>query len=169
VPAVKRPVPSTHYDDTEFLVTLLGQAYDRKSWHGTTLRGALRGLSAEAAAWRPAPGRHGIHEIALHAAYWKYVVRRRLTGETRGSFPLKGSNWFPRPFLGTEVEWRETLGILDSAHRALVETVAAFPARHLGATPKGSRFSNLAMVTGAAAHDLYHAGQVQLIKRLRIR
>jgi hypothetical protein len=166
---LKRPGPPGNLADTEFLVTLLGQAYDHKSWHGTTLRGALRGVSAEAAAWRPAAGRHGIHEIAVHAAYWKYVVRRRLSGESRGSFPLKGSNWFPRPFLGTEAEWRESLGILDSEHRALVETVASFPARHLGETPKGSRFSNLAMITGAASHDLYHAGQVQLIKRLRIR
>ena len=160
-------MPSPADASPGFLVSLLGQAYDRKSWHGTTLRGGLRSVTAEGAAWRPAKGRHDIHEIALHAAYWKYVVRRRLTGETRGSFPLKGSNWFPRPLTGTESEWRETLALLDAAHRALVEAVAAFPAARLAETPRASRFSNLAMITGAAAHDLYHAGQVQLIKRLR--
>jgi hypothetical protein len=155
--------------DTDLLVTWLGQAYDRKSWHGPTLRGALRRVTAAEATWRPARGRHNIHEIALHAAYWKYVVRRRLTGEARGSFPLKGSNWFPRPVLGTEAEWRETLAILESAHRALVEAVSGFPPGRLEGVPRGSRVSNLAMITGAAAHDLYHAGQVQLIKRLRAR
>lgn len=155
--------------DPQFLVTLLGQAYDRKSWHGPTLRGALRGLTAAEAAWRPAKGRHDIHEIALHAAYWKYVVRRRLTGEIRGSFPLKGSNWFPRPVAGTAAEWAETLKMLEAAHRALVEVVSGFPAARLEEILRGSRVSNLAMITGAASHDLYHAGQIQLIKRLRAR
>ncbi len=152
--------------DPQLLVTLLGQAYDRKSWHGPTLRGALRGLTAAEAAWRPAKGRHNIHEIALHAAYWKYIVRRRLSGEGRGSFPLKGSNWFPRPVAGTAAEWAEALKILEAAHRALVEAVAAFPPERHGEIPDGSKTTNLAMLTGAASHDLYHAGQVQLIKRL---
>lgn len=156
-------VPSQVID---LLLGTLGQAYDRKSWHGTTLRGALRAVTPEEAAWRPARGRHDIHEIALHAAYWKYVVRRRLTGEGRGSFPVKGSNWFPRPLAGTGAEWKETLGILDAAHASLVDAVAAFPPERLGEKPRGSRFSSLDMIRGAAAHDLYHAGQVQLIKRL---
>src|SRR5512140_2564573 len=155
--------------DPQFLVTLLGQAYDRKSWHGPTLKGALRGVTAADAAWRPARGRHNIHEIALHAAYWKYVVRRRLSGERRGSFPLKGSNWFPRPAAGTAAEWAETLKILEAAHRALVEVVSGFPPERLEEVPRSGRVSNLAMITGAAAHDLYHAGQIQLIKRLRAR
>lgn len=155
--------------DPQFLVTLLGQAYDRKSWHGPTLKGALRGVTTGQAAWRPAKGRHDIHEIALHAAYWKYIVRRRLSGEGRGSFPLRGSNWFPRPVAGTAAEWAESLKLLDAAHRALVEEVSRFPAPRLEEVPRGSQVSNLAMITGAAAHDLYHAGQVQLIKRLRAR
>jgi uncharacterized damage-inducible protein DinB len=155
--------------DPQFLVTLLGQAYDRKSWHGPTLKGALRGVTTGQAAWRPAKGRHDIHEIALHAAYWKYIVRRRLSGEGRGSFPLRGSNWFPRPVAGTAAEWAESLKLLDAAHRALVEEVSRFPAQRLEEVPRGSRVSNLAMITGAATHDLYHAGQVQLIKRLRTR
>jgi len=124
-------------------------------------------MSAADAAWRPAPGRHNVHEIALHAAYWKYAVRRRLTGETRGSFPVKGSNWFPRPASGTAAEWKETLEVLAEVHRSLAGAVAAFDPARLAETPARSRFSNLDMIAGAAAHDLYHAGQIQLLKRLR--
>ena len=76
------------------LLDLVDEAFDRAAWHGPTLRGALRGVTAKQAAWRPARGRHNIRELALHAAYWKYAVRRRLTGEARGSFSLAGSNWF---------------------------------------------------------------------------
>src|SRR5512144_3399799 len=77
------------------LLALLDEAYERRSWHGPNLRGALRGLRAAQAAWRPSPGRHCAWEITVHAAYWKYAAWRRLTGEKRGSFARPGSNWFP--------------------------------------------------------------------------
>ena len=63
------------------LLGLIDEAFDKRAWHGTNLRGALRGIDARQASWRPGPGRHNIWELALHAAYWKYAVRRRLTGE----------------------------------------------------------------------------------------
>src|SRR3712207_2441682 len=61
------------------LLAVVDRAYDRRSWHGTNLRGSIRGLSAADAAWRPARGRHNVWEIVVHAAYWKYAVTRRLT------------------------------------------------------------------------------------------
>ncbi|HEY0351427.1 MAG TPA: DinB family protein, partial [Gemmatimonadales bacterium] len=64
----------------DLLLEMLDQAYNQKGWHGTTLRGALRGLTPKDALWRPAPRRHNIWELTLHAAYWKYAVRRRLAG-----------------------------------------------------------------------------------------
>lgn len=74
--------------EIRLLLALLDEGFDRAAWHGPNLRGALRGLTAAHAAQRPAPGRHCIWEIALHCAYWKYAVCRRLTGEgARGSFP----------------------------------------------------------------------------------
>ena len=65
-------------DNVRQLLMIIDQAYDRVSWHGTNLRGSIRGLSAKDAAWRPRPGRHNIWEVVVHAAYWKYAVRRRL-------------------------------------------------------------------------------------------
>jgi hypothetical protein len=79
------------------LLQAYDQGYDHKSWHGPVLRGTLRGVTAEQAAWRPAPGRHNIWELAVHAAYWKYSILRRIRRMDRGSFPFPGSNWFPRP------------------------------------------------------------------------
>jgi hypothetical protein len=142
------------------LLRLLDDAYDQTAWHGPNLRGSLRGMSAKAAAWRPAPGRHNIWELAVHAAYWKYAVARRLTGEKRGSFPIKGSNWFRRPETkGDQKAWREDLALLDRQHRRLRETIATLSSRRLPA--------NLRMISGVAAHDLYHAGQIRLLKVLQ--
>ena len=152
----------------EVLLTSIDQAFDKKSWHGTNLRGAIRGMTADEAAWRPAPGRHNAWEIALHAAYWKYAVWRRFAGEARGSFAVKGSNWFRRPEgEPSEADWRADVGTLVATHRALRAAVAALSPRDLDATPPGSKVSNLALLTGVAAHDLYHAGQIQTLKRLR--
>ena len=62
------------------LVEILDRAYNRRSWHGTNLRGSLRGLTPAQLAWRPGKNRHNIWEVVVHAAYWKYAVWRRLTG-----------------------------------------------------------------------------------------
>jgi uncharacterized damage-inducible protein DinB len=148
------------------LVRILEEAYRKQAWHGPNLRGALRGVSAELAAWRPAPMRHNIWEQALHAAYWKYAAWRRITGEKRGSFPLKGSNWFPRDGEGGEPAWRADLKLLDETHERLVETVSALSPRALEET-RGNRKTTVArLVYGAALHDVYHAGQIQLLERL---
>jgi uncharacterized damage-inducible protein DinB len=155
--------------DVQLLLLTLDQAYDRKSWHGTNLRGSIRRVSSAAAGWRPGPGRHNIWELVVHAAYWKYVVWRRLTGQRRGSFPLKGSNWFRRPQAGTEEEWRADVALLDRTHRALRESVAQLSASTLWRTPRDSTSSNASLISGAAAHDLYHAGQIQLLKKLSTR
>lgn len=149
----------------QLLLRLLDQAYDRKSWHGTNLRGSIRGMSAATAAYRPERRRHSIQEIVVHAAYWKYAVRRRLTGEKRGGFPLKGSNWFPREHGGGEQLWKEDVALLDRCHRELRDAVAAFPESKLHEVPAGSKLPHLDVLLGIAAHDLYHAGQIQTLKK----
>jgi hypothetical protein len=148
------------------LLDLLDEAYDRQSWHGPNLRGSLRRLTLREVSWRPAPERHSIWENVVHAAYWKYTVRRRLRGEKRGSFPLKGSNWFPRPQEVTESAWRADLGLLREMHGSLRSAVAELDPGDLGKAPAGSKVSNSALIRGVAAHDVYHAGQIQLLKRL---
>ncbi|HUF17967.1 MAG TPA: DinB family protein [Thermoanaerobaculia bacterium] len=148
------------------LLRILEEAYSKRSWHGTNLRGSLRGLTKEEASWRPAKGRHNIWELMLHAAYWKYAVHRRLTGSERGSFPLEGSNWFVRPDGGAEADWKRELKLLGDEHRKLIAAVSALSSADLALRPGGSRNDNATVIYGVAAHDLYHAGQIQLIKRL---
>jgi hypothetical protein len=161
-------MPST----TKLLLAALDEAFDRRSWHGTNLRGSIRGVGARDAAWRPGPRRHNVWEVVVHAAYWKYAVWRRLVGEKRGSFPLQGSNWWTRPAAGwrsgreREAEWRRDVRLLVAEHNALRAAVAAFPAAKWPTRPPGSPFTYAAFVRGITAHDLYHAGQIQLLKRL---
>jgi len=154
--------------DTPLLLQILDEAYEKKAWHGTNLKGSIRGLSEDQASWRPGKNRHNIWEIVVHAAYWKYAVRRRLLGEKRGSFPIKGSNWFTRPVKSTEKSWLEDVHLLNRMHRLLREAIKDMTASALSATPKGSKVPNITQVYGISLHDVYHAGQIQLLKRLYI-
>jgi hypothetical protein len=150
--------------DQSIILALLDEAYSKKTWHGPNLRQSLKGVSAKQAAWRPASGRHNIWEFTLHAAYWKYAVRRRLEGGKQGTFVLKGSNFFARPEKGgtTETAWRYDRAILENQHRALVETI-----RKILKSPRLKK--KLPMLYGVAFHDVYHAGQIRLLRRLQER
>jgi hypothetical protein len=151
------------------LLATLDQAYNKPSWHGTNLRGSVRRVTPAQAAWRASAGRHNIWEIVVHAAYWKYAAALRFTGGARGSFPLKGSNWFRRPDDSgqpPEKAWKADLDLLDDMHDSLRRAVMRLTAKDLSKTPAGKKVSNFALLSGVAAHDLYHAGQIQLLKRL---
>jgi hypothetical protein len=146
------------------ILALLNEAFSKKTWHGPNLWQSLKGVNAKQAAWRPAPGRHNIWELTLHAAYWKYAVRRRLEGAKRGSFILEGSNFFMRPEKEktTEAAWRADRAILENEHRALFHAIRkALASRHVK--------KHLRMLYGVAFHDVYHAGQIRLLRRLQER
>lgn len=148
-------------NSAHLVLSLLDEAYEKKTWHGPNLKQSIKGVTAKQAAWRPGPGRHNIWEVALHAAYWKYAVRRRMEGGKRGSFVLKGSNFFARPEKDgdTEAAWVADKRLLEDEHRALCAAVS-----RVLRTPRGSKL--LPMLYGVAFHDIYHAGQIRLLRRL---
>lgn len=151
----------------QLLLTVLDQAFDKQAWHGPTLRGSLRGLTAKQALWRPAKNCHNIWEYALHAAYWKYIVARKLSGDENLSFPRQGSNFPHLPAKPTPAAWKADVRLLQQQHTLLRKTIAALPASKLYAKSYKSKYTNAVHIYGIASHDLYHAGQIQLLKRLQ--
>ncbi len=143
------------------LSSLIDEAYEKKTWHGPNLRQSIRGVSAAQAAWRPAPGAHNIWELTLHAAYWKYRMRRKIEAGKRGSFALEGTNFFkrPQPRNTTERAWRADRDLLHREHRALAAAV-----RKAARAPLPNKL--LRGIYGVAFHDVYHAGQIRLLRRL---
>jgi len=155
--------------EIRLLVENLDHAFGGRGWQGTTLTGALRGVTPARAVWRPGTDRHSIWELVLHAAYWKYVVRCRVTGvRPPEGFPRTPSNWPAAPARPTTAQWRKDVWLLKQMHTELRAAVAALPPRRLRArSPKGT-WTYAEMIYGIAAHDLYHTGQIQLIKRLAV-
>ena len=149
--------------------TLLGfmdQAFKGPAWHGTALWGSLRGVTAEEALRRPGPGRHNVWELALHAAYWKYVVRRRLTRDESLEFPRSPADWPDTGEFPDEARWKSDRALLKREHELLRAAVTRFPAKELGKKAWKSHYTNLVTIEGIASHDLYHCGQIQLVRRL---
>ena len=153
-------------DARDVLLALLDEGYDARSWHGTNLRGSLRRIEPRQIVWRGNRHRHNVWELVVHASYWKYAVRRRIAGEPRGTFALEGSNWFPRTGAFDRRAWTRDLALLADEHRALRSAVANLAPSRLDERLPKSPLTVAALVRGAAAHDLYHAGQIQLLKRL---
>jgi len=148
------------------LLEMFDQAYTAPAWHGTPLKGSIRGVTARQALWRPGHGRHCIWDLVLHTAYWKCMVRRRLLRDAEVSFPRDGNNWFELPRPADEAAWKRDRALLDEQHRLLRRAVAALRTKELGRRGWHSRWPLKAEVYGIASHDLYHAGQIQILKRL---
>ncbi|HEU5155042.1 MAG TPA: DinB family protein [Gemmatimonadales bacterium] len=139
-----------------------------RAWHGgVTPVGAVRGVSAKQAFWRPAPRVHSIWELTLHIAYWKYAIRRHVDPTTAPGFPRSPSNWPSPPARPDDGAWAADRLLLKSEHEAFAEALRRFSEARLDRRPPSvRRWSYGDLIAGVLAHDAYHTGQIQLIKRL---
>jgi hypothetical protein len=150
--------------DTRVLVRILEEGYGPGAWHGADLKAALSDVDAGLAFWRPSPERHNIAEIALHHAYCARSVRGQLTGATPEPFVLEGDDWFPLPDQ-KRLSWPKIQAVVDAEQQRLHAAVTDNDARKQSTLTDSERFD---LLLGITCHAVYHAGQVQLIKRLRV-
>lgn len=149
--------------DGRVLNRLIEEGYGPGAWHGADLRAALLDVTAARAFWRPAADRHNIAEIALHHAYCARYVRGRLSGETPEPFLVDGEDWFSLPD-ASPLTWPEIVAAVESQQQKLTDTVTAIgTGRAKSPLADDERFD---LVLGITCHAVYHAGQVQLIKKL---
>ena len=151
------------------LLAVLDEAFTAKGWQGATLTSSLRGLTIRQVLWRPGRGRHNIWELVLHTAYWKHVVRQRVTGRKAEPFPRGPRNYPALPARHDGAAWRADVALLKQQHQALRRTVEALPPARLTARIGRSAWRVEEQIFGIAAHDLYHTGQIQLLKALQRR
>ena len=151
------------------IVDQLEREHRGDPWHGSPLVAILEGIDARRAAARPIPGAHSIWELVLHVIGWKNETARRLGGAV-ACMPVEG-DW---PDVGepTEARWQEARGRLDSAHKALIAAVTALPDTKLyeptndtRSSPLGTGVSYYVLLHGIVQHDVYHAGQISLLKK----
>ena len=154
--------------DRAFLLEALTEAFEGPAWHGPTLRSSIKGVTIDEALWRPGKGRNSIWELVAHTAYGKYLVATRLEPDVEREFGRKlAKSWFPRlPHVTDAKTWRADLQFLDDWHETLLEVCRRVPEKRLQEKRLQSRFTLAQEVHGLALHDIYHAGQIRLLRRL---
>jgi hypothetical protein len=142
---------------------ILDEGYGAGAWYGSDLRTAISDVTAAQAFKRPAKGRHNIAEVALHHAYWAEQIASKLTGKPAAAFPLEGEDWFEVATDRT-LSWKKVVATLDAAQQRLSQAVSEV-AGGVRTSPLGEaeRFD---LVIGISEHAAYHAGQIQLVKKL---
>ncbi|CAN5536216.1 DinB family protein [soil metagenome] len=140
----------------ELLLRNLDCAFDKPGWQGPNLAGSVRGVNSKLAV-KSISGRMSIWQQVLHAAYWKQRVINLLVGTQ--PFPRKGSNWPELPEVRSEKNWKADVQLLHDIHKNLRAAVVEIDPNKL--TDKITR-----LILGAAGHDLYHTGQIRLLRRM---
>jgi len=170
-PTSARRAPPARRGDARIglLLQVLDEAFLARGWQGATLSGAVRGLTAKQALWRPGGlrSRHNIWELVLHTAYWKHVVRERVEGSGHTVFPRPPRNFPSLPRPADAAAWKADVGLLKRQHELLRRAVSRLSPGRLDAPVNRSPWVVAEQLFGVAAHDLYHTGQIQLLKALQ--
>ncbi len=145
------------------IVDQLERSFDGRAWHGPSVMKLISDVKADEAAARPLEGRHTIWELVLHIAAWDDVVRTVLTGEKMVS--LSGEEDWPPVGSTGEAAWGKAVDELRRVHKELLEALSEFSEARLDENVPGASFSFYTMLHGVVQHDLYHAGQIAILKR----
>jgi uncharacterized damage-inducible protein DinB len=150
------------HSEAALIADQLRRAFDGSAWHGPALLELLEGVDAGTAAVKPLPNAHSIWELVLHIAAWDGAALRRLGGQK--SQP-SGADNFPSVPRVTEAAWRKAVAAARRTHDALVKKVSALPDERLRDRVPGKRYNFWHMLHGVVQHELYHAGQIAVLKK----
>jgi len=141
---------------------LLDRAYRAQAWHGPALLETLKDVTPAMAAKRVVKGAHTIWELVDHVGSWNEIVAMRLAG---GKPQVTPELNFPRTPRATPVAWKKSLARLAASQRKFRTAVAKFPEAQLGRIRPGTKLSWNVLIHGQIQHQLYHAGQIAMLRR----
>jgi len=153
--------------ETARIGSQLKRAYQGEAWHGPSLRELLEGVTAEQAAAKSIPMVHSIWELVNHIITWEEIARRRLEGDSVSQIPDEYN--FPPVTDTGEGAWQAALSKLAAGNKALREAIRKIDDKQLEETAPGTNYSNYFMLHGVIQHDLYHAGQIALLKKTLVK
>ncbi len=144
------------------IVDQLKRAFEGEAWHGPSVLEAIEGVTWKRALEKPIPAAHSIWEIVLHLTTWEDVVRRRLLGESPDL--TSAEDWPPVKDKSNE-GWAAALKNLRDGHARLRKVAAGIEDKQLDTSPTGKYSTRYVLLHGAVQHDLYHAGQISILKK----
>ena len=152
--------------DAARIVEQLRNAFHGNAWHGPALLELLADIDPATAASHPLPETHSIWELVLHIAAWDEAVNRRIV--ERKALQLKGAHNFPPVKDKSSAAWKKTVARLKQTHAALIRTAADLSEKQLNTRVPGKKYNVRFMLDGVVQHELYHAGQIAILKKTRL-
>ena len=156
---------STNGEEARRLAEQLRNAFEGEAWHGPALLELLADVDAATAAAHPLPGVHSIWELVLHIAAWDDAVNRRIA--LGKALQLNDAENFPPVNDPSPAAWKQAIEHGNKTHGSLLKTVEALPDPRLGEQVPGKKYDIRFMLEGVAQHELYHAGQIAILKKAR--
>jgi uncharacterized damage-inducible protein DinB len=154
----------TQTSESALIAEQLRRAFDGNAWHGPALLELLQEIDAATAAAQPVPDAHSIWELLLHIAVWDDAACRRIAGQ---KYQPEGTDNFPLVPKPTEAAWRKAIAHAKRTHDVLVKTVASLPEPRLRDRVPGKKYDFYFMLHGVVQHELYHAGQIAILKKAK--
>jgi uncharacterized damage-inducible protein DinB len=151
--------------ETFRLADQIRRAFEGSAWHGDSILELLSDVNAKTASARPIKDAHSIWEILLHIAAWDDVVARRIGGT---ALQLSDEQNFPAVADTSEAAWTQAIETTKKTHHELIKAVAGFPDSRLAEQVPGKTqnyYNFYYMFSGIVQHELYHAGQIALLKK----
>jgi len=149
--------------ETKRLASQLRRSYEGQAWHGPSLVELLEGVTAEQAARKPLPGAHSIWELVLHVEAWEREALAVIGGKS--CVTLAGEADWPPMTEATAAAWQDTLDRLRSTSKDLVAAIRGMEDARLDEPAGGREFNFYFLLHGVVQHNLYHAGQIALLKK----
>ena len=143
----------------ERLLEQLNAAYGGPAWHGPALRELLEGVTEEQAQARPIANAHSILELVVHVRTWMDAATERLAGSLREL--TTEEDWSDV----AKTSWPVVLEELDHAESRLCDAVARLRPEQLDERVPGRKYTIYKLIHGVIQHNLYHAGQIAILKK----
>ena len=164
------PQEQLYTSEVERIRDQFRRAFEGEAWHGPSVLALLDGVTAQQAAAHPIQGAHSIWELTLHIAAWESACKRRLEGDPAQLTPEE--DWQAIPDTGddtSEAAWEQTKQQMIDTHRELMEAIARLDESRLNEPiikdPNIPFSSVYVTLHGGVQHDLYHAGQIAIVKK----
>lgn len=148
------------------IVEQLRNAFEGEAWHGPALLELLADIDPATAASHPLPETHSVWELVLHIAAWDDAVNRRIV--EKKALQLNDAENFPAVKDKSPTAWKSTVDHLKKTHAALITTVAGLSDERLREQVPGKKYNVRFMLDGVVQHELYHAGQIAILKKTRL-
>jgi uncharacterized damage-inducible protein DinB len=152
--------------ESERIAEQLRNAFEGEAWHGPALLELLEDVDAATAAAHSIPGVHSIWELVLHVAAWDDAVTRRIV--LNKALQLNDAENFPAVEDRSAAAWKKTIATARKTHAALIKTVLGLTEERLRDRVPGKKYDIAFMLHGVAQHELYHAGQIAILKKTRL-